>query len=922
MGDSVGGEKQPQSNENQHVSPEENLADSANADFAGIKYDHTDDRLDGIVETKRSSTEHSSTEYSKGLLRARMREQDNLGIRNIAIAQTAIAVFILALHLIAQASNNWQYPNPWVSLALGGLVLTSLPRYYFAKQRNTPELFFDLLNVLDVVFFLTLIWTYQYAYNHPAGATLQAPSIVLLFVLIALRAMRLNARPILIVGLSTSIGWCLLVGAAVFLDGTENITHSYDEYLLSHKILIGAEVEKIVALVAVTIFLALSARRGRAMLLRATHVDDYAKAVETAQRHLKQAQAANVAKAEFLANMSHELRTPMNGVIGMTEVLAGTELDDRQKEYVKIISDSGSALLTVINDILDFSKIEAGKLELDPLAFNLKLAVEDMVTLLSTRMNEKDIEIIIRYNPELPEHVVGDAGRLRQVITNIIGNAVKFTHEGYILIDVDGTLDEEHETIDFKISIEDTGIGIEAGKVEKIFDKFEQADNSTTRRYQGTGLGLAISKRLMSAMDGQIGVQSTYGHGSKFWISLTMPLAPVPKSDKKIVPYLHDLKTLVVDDIKANCDVAEEQLLSWGLRAYSTLSPSAVINLLRDAIAIKDPFKLVILDYSMPNLNGYELAKLIRSDNQFSDVTLVLLASIGQLGDGKMFREIGVNGYLVKPVRSAVLLETITTSMSHLVQGDPEMVTRHVLKEEAAIAEQGPAAPAAIPPVPLTLETDISTQQVQRDFGRPRVMSDAEDKPQHQTTFVHDAQYDLKPVINDEPEQRAPRTGRQSPPSEEIVDRAVPASTGVGGGNSGKITKILLVDDNEANRSLMMEILTDTGYTIINAENNDDAIVKFGQENPDLIFMDISMPRQLGYETTRSIRVIEQRKQQMRTPIIALTTHTISGERELCLQAGMDDYLAKPVEYNELHEKCRIWLGTSEKIFRELKMSL
>jgi len=894
MGAGVGIEIQSDVDKKQPVSSRDDLADSTKpAVMASYQNDDQENNTCGI-------------ELSKDQLRARMREQDALGIRNIAIAQSAIAFFILILHLIAQASTNWQFPNPWVSLTLSGLVITSLPRYYLAKRKNTPEITFDLLNVLDVALFLTLIWTYQYAYNQAAGAVLQAPSFTLLFVLIALRAMRLHPRPILIVGTATALGWLLLVSIAVLLDGSANITHSYNEYIQSYKILIGSEIEKTIALIAVTIFLALSARRARAMLLKATHVDDYAKAVKIAQMNLRKTQAANEAKDEFLANMSHELRTPMNGVIGMTEVLMATNLDDKQSEYVKIISDSGAALLTVINDILDFSKIEAGKLEFDPLAFNLKLAIEDVVTLLSARTNEKDIEIIVRYNPNLPEHVIGDAGRIRQVITNLIGNAVKFTHEGYVLVDVDGEAQEGSDAIDLRISIEDTGIGITVDKVEKVFDKFEQADNSTTRRYQGTGLGLAISKRLIKAMNGQIGVQSIYGRGSTFWITLTLPLAQAPQPVKTVVPYLHNLKALIVDDIKANCDIAEEHLLNWGMRPQSTLSPSDVLNLLRDAKATGDPFKLVILDYSMPNINGYELAKLIRSDDQYSDVSLIMLTSIGQLGDGKMFRDMGVNGYLVKPVRSSVLLETITKSLAFLAQGEPELVTRHVLNEDAMSAEQKSAAPAPQAPTSTTQSANVADKDIQRDFGRARLMTDFADGVQTQRTIARDAHEDFEPAISDLPEQSAPQANMQMP---------------LAGEPSAKPVKILLAEDNEANRILVKEILRDSGYTLIMAENGDIAVQQFEQENPDFIIMDISMPRLDGYETAQAIRAIEHRNHQKRTPILALTAHALSGERERCLQAGMDDYLSKPVKYDELHEKCRIWLADQGPTTKALNIS-
>lgn len=490
------------------------------------------------------TTQRERPQSSKDRFKAQLRDYDALGVRLIAIAQAALCIFILSLHVIATLSADWitadnvlheylppddkisaakgVWANLWVFSSLSALILTSLSRYLLLRKKHLPELALDALNILEVSLFIWLIWTYQFAYNHPAGSALQAPTFALLFVVIALRALRLHPRPILVTGISAVIGWIVILLGAIATDGLHNITHNYGEYLQTFKILIGAEVEKSVALVSVTLFLAIAAMRARTMLSRAIHADDYAKAVKISNRNLRASRAANKAKSEFLANMSHELRTPLNGVLGMADVLGKTGLTGKQKDYLKIISDSGTSLLTIINDILDISKIEAGKLVLEPMPFNLKQTVEDTVTLLSARLGERNIKTIIRYHPGLPESFIGDPDRIKQVITNLIGNAVKFTQQGHIFVEVNGEPTGGENQYRLKLTFEDTGIGISNDELERIFGKFEQVDSSSTRHYQGTGLGLAISKQLIDAMNGEIGVQSIHGRGSTFWITLTL----------------------------------------------------------------------------------------------------------------------------------------------------------------------------------------------------------------------------------------------------------------------------------------------------------------------------------------------------------------------------------------------------------------
>ncbi len=406
------------------------------------------------------------------------------------------------------------------------------------------------------------------------------------------------------------------------------------------------------------------------------------------------AEAASRAKSEFLASMSHEIRTPMNGVLGMAELLADMPLGAEQREFVETIRRSGQALLTIINDILDFSKIEAGRLELEPLPFDLGSAAHEVAQLLATRAEEKGLELILDYRPDCPRYLVGDAGRIRQILFNLAGNAVKFTERGYVLISV-RRLSDAGGVARIHLRVEDTGIGIPADALPRLFESFVQADPSTTRRFGGTGLGLAISRRLVELMGGEIGVSSEPGQGSNFWFTLPLPLAaapalPPPEAD------LTGVHALIVEDNPVNQRVFQEQLRSFGARTRVVGDPRRALGALRDAAAEGDPFQVALLDHLMPELDGEQLARLIQSEPAFAALPLVLLTSSGQRGDGERFRQAGFAAYLIKPV----LIETLRQSLSRVLAPAVEALPAETPRVRAAPIATPVATPDAVVPAP------------------------------------------------------------------------------------------------------------------------------------------------------------------------------------------------------------------------------
>ncbi|MBX4948046.1 response regulator [Rhizobium binae] len=556
-----------------------------------------------------------------------------------------------------------------------------------------------------------------------------------------------------------------------------------------------------------------------------TDVTELKSREEELRELLSRAEAADRAKSEFLANMSHEIRTPMNGVLGMAELLAKTNLDTRQKTFIDIIVKSGNALLTIINDILDFSKIDAGQMKLRKAAFDITEAVEDVATLLSSHAAEKNIELLVRAAPDLPAAVIGDAGRFRQIVTNLVGNAVKFTERGHVFVDVGFETGAGGEIM-ASVRIEDTGIGIPEEKLESVFDKFSQVDASSTRRHEGTGLGLAITAGLVDLFGGYMKVESQWGKGSVFTVNLPFAVAAARLEPKPLPINVQGARILVVDDNEVNRRILTEQLSLWGFDGVAAEGGGTGLAILEAAADLGVTVDAVILDYHMPDMNGADVARRLRADPRFVELPIIFLTSMDISGTEKEFAALNGQAHLMKPARANVLRNTVVEVVRarRVKQASRAEITR--LQTETAML-----APAPVPA----------------------------------------------------PQKRAA----------EFVD-------------------VLVAEDNEVNQIVFTHILQSTGLSFLVVNNGQQAVSAWESHTPRIIMMDVSMPVMNGHEATRMIREREK-GQGHRVPIIGVTAHALESDRELCLDAGMDDYMSKPISPELLEEKIRQWLGKDDR---------
>ncbi|WP_420408506.1 PAS-domain containing protein [Hoeflea sp.] len=569
---------------------------------------------------------------------------------------------------------------------------------------------------------------------------------------------------------------------------------------------------------------------------------------------LGKAESADRAKSEFLANMSHEIRTPMNGVLGMAELLSRTELDTRQRTFTDIIVKSGTALLTIINDILDFSKIDAGQVTLESEPFDLRETIEDVAGLISGRAAEKDIELIVRIDPALPARLVGDSGRIRQIVTNLAGNAIKFTETGHVLVEVIAN-GEAEAGVDLNFRVHDTGIGIPEDKLQAVFDKFSQVDASSTRRHEGTGLGLAITSRLVALMGGHISAESEPNKGSVFNVELTLPASDQDRSARIVPVDVSGKRVLVIDDNPVNREILIEQLGAWGFDACAAVSGEEGLGVLKAATRFGVNVHAVILDYQMPDCNGAMVAQEIRKDYSSEELPIVMLTSMDmKTGEGD-FAKGAVQATLMKPARSAELLQTLVRILQ--------------IAAQPGEAEARPAP--ATRPLPAPGHRDVQSQ------------ADLEPGSRVNAVAAHPPHPDRA-----EPEHR---------------------SDPVAAGRSASGLQILVAEDNEVNQIVFTQILEELGLSYQIADNGGTVVELWKAKRPALVLMDVSMPVMNGHEATRAIREQEAADPALgHTPVIGVTAHALTGDMERCLEAGMDDYMTKPISPEKLEAKISDWL--------------
>ncbi|MCP3873143.1 MAG: response regulator [Desulfobacteraceae bacterium] len=539
------------------------------------------------------------------------------------------------------------------------------------------------------------------------------------------------------------------------------------------------------------------------------------KQTDIAEEMRQKANFANKSKSVFLANMSHEIRTPMNGVIGMLDLLMDSKLKPEQKSYAAASMDSANSLLTIINDILDFSKIEAGKLDIENNKFDLDVILDSFTDIVSVKSFEKGIEFAVLIKKDVPTKLIGDPGRLRQILTNLSNNAIKFVEKGEVVIKVSVKQDKKNE-VKLLFEVCDTGIGIPKEKLNKLFRPFVQADVSTNRLYGGTGLGLSISKQLAKLLGGEIGADSELNKGTRFWFTATFRKQKHSKEKVDIASDIKNQKILIIEDNATNRKVFKEYLELWKCRFGFASTSNEALSKLKEAVSINDPFTIAIIDSSISQVSSQDPGRIIKQNKKLSNTILILLSSLPFRGDAEKIKEIGFASLLTKPIKKTKLYDCIRTISS----------------------------------LPLSK--------------------------------LNDPLMDLIITYKDEEIKKSPI---------KTISKK----------------RILLAEDNRVNQKVVVAMLKKKGHEVVIANNGKEAASLYKGQEFDFVFMDIQMPVMDGLSAIKNIRKYEKNNKK-RTPVVALTANALKGDKERYLEAGMDDYLTKPIKAIELMEMLKKWV--------------